>query len=103
MGNLLRVVRQSAEPPPAVTVATLLLVAQSITMSAACLDDVLEALRVASPIVTITGRVKGFEEAFLDLLSKGFILPGPVARCKGYELTRHYGFRFSNTSEPRWR
>lgn len=101
--NLLRVVRQSAEPPPAVTVAMLLLVAQSITMSAACLDDVLEALRVASPIVTITGRVKGFEEAFLDLLGKGFILPGPVARCKGYELTRHYGFRFSNTSEPRWR
>lgn len=102
VGDLLRVVRQSAEPPPAVAVATLLLVAQSFTMSTASLDDVLAALRVASPIITLTGRVKGFEEAFIDLLGKGLVLPGRVARCKGGDLTRSYGFRFSNTTAPRW-
>lgn len=102
VADLLRVVRQSAEPPSAATVATLLLVAQSITMSATRLDDVLDALRVASPIITLTGRVKGFEEAFIDLLGRGLILPGRVARCKGGDLTRSYGFRFSNTTAPRW-
>ncbi|MBA1140697.1 AAA family ATPase [Mesorhizobium neociceri] len=103
--NLLRAVRRSAEPLRAVDVATMLLVAQSITMSATPFGEVLEALRVPSPIMTVTGRVAGFEEAFLDLLGRGLILPGIVAACKGYNLVRDgYGLRFAQVSDdPRWR
>ncbi|WP_269930185.1 AAA family ATPase [Aminobacter sp. HY435] len=81
----------------------MLLVAQSITMSAMPFGKILEALRVPSPIITITGRVAGFEETFLDLLGSGVILPGKVATCKGTVLSRDgYGLRFSHDSETRW-
>ncbi|MGB3390259.1 MAG: ATP-binding protein [Pseudaminobacter sp.] len=101
--NLLQAVRRSAEPPRAVDVATMLLVAQPITMGAASVADILEALRVPNPIITITGRVAGFEETFLDLLGSGLILPGKVATCKGTVLSRDgYGLRFSYDSDACW-
>ncbi len=101
--SLLRAVRRSAEPLRAVDVATILLVAQSITMSAMSVDEILEALRVPSPIITICGRVAGFEETFLDLLGSGLILPGKVATCKGTVLSRDgYGLRFSHNSDACW-
>ncbi len=102
--SLLRTVRTAAGPLQAAEVATVLLIAQSITLSATSLDQVLEALRVKSPIITITGRVKGFEEVFLDLLRRGLILPGKVATCKGYDLSQFsYGFRFADANDGRWR
>ncbi|MHC2791842.1 hypothetical protein ACVINZ_000854 [Mesorhizobium jarvisii] len=103
--NLLRTVRRSAEPLRALDVATMLLVAQSITMSATPVDEVLEALRFPSPIMTITGRVAGFEEAFLDLLGRGLVLPGIVASCNGNNVARDgYGLRFAQVpGDPRWR
>ena len=95
--------RQAAAPLRVVDVATMLLVAQSIPMSATSSSEILEALRVPSPIVTITGRVAGFEETFLDLLEGGLILPGKVAKCKGTTLSRDgYGLRFSHNSDVRW-
>lgn len=101
--SLLSAVRRSAEPLRAVDVATMLLVAQSITMSALPFGKILEALRVPSPIITITGRVAGFEETFLDLLGSGLILPGKVATCKGTVLSRDgYGLRFPHESQARW-
>jgi len=101
--SLLRAVRLSADPLRAVEVATMLLVAQSITISARPVDQILEALRVPSPIITITGRVAGFEETFLGLLGSGYILPGKVSTCKGTVLSRDgYGLRFSHDSESRW-
>jgi hypothetical protein len=101
--SLLRAVRRSAEPLRAVDVATMLLVAQSITMSAAPVADILEALCVPSPIITVTGRVAGFEETFLDLLGSGLILPGKVTTCRGTVLSRDgYGLRFSHDSDARW-
>ena len=101
--SLLQAVRRSAEPLRAIDVATMLLVAQSITMSATSVAEVLEALRVPSPIITITGRVAGFEETFLDLVGSGFILPGKVATCKGTVLSRDgYGLRFSYDSDACW-
>lgn len=102
--NLLHAVRRSAEPLRAVDVATMLLVAQSITMSPTSFGEILGALRAPSPIMTVIGRIAGFEEAFLDLLGRGLILRGTVATCRGYDLTRDgYGFRFSQVPDPRWR
>jgi hypothetical protein len=102
--ELMRLVRQSAETPRPEAVATLLLVAQSLRMSATSLDEILRILREPRPIITITSRVTGFEQAFLDLFEDNFILPGKVATCAGYGLTRRAnGFRFSTVSGPRWR
>lgn len=101
--SLLRAVRQSAEPLRAADVATMLLVARSIAMSATPLGEILEALRLPAPIITITGRVAGFEAAFLDLLEGGLILPGTVSVCRGDSLMRDYEFRFSHVPDPRWR
>jgi Cdc6-like AAA superfamily ATPase len=100
---LLRAVRQSAEPLKAIDVATVLLVARSITMSATPLCEILEALRLPAPIMTVTGRVAGFERAFLDLLERGFVLPGKVSVCRGDLLLRDHEFRFSHIPDPRWR
>jgi hypothetical protein len=101
--SLMKIVRRSADPLRAVDVATMLLLARSITMSATPLTEILKALRLPAPIITITGRVAGFEETFLDLLERGFILPGKVAACNGNALSREYGFRFSRVPGSRWR
>lgn len=101
--SLLRAVRQSVEPLRAADVAAMLLVARSVTMSATPLGEILEALRPPAPIMTITGRVAGFEEVFLDLLERGLILPGKVATCNGNTLSRDYGFRFSHVPDAHWR
>lgn len=100
---LLHAVRRSARPPRATEVATLLLVADAIGASGMTVRDVQAALGLPSPIVTITGRVPGFEETFMDLLCRGLVLPGTVATCKGYELARYNGFRFHRSTSPRWR
>ncbi|WP_183097112.1 ATP-binding protein [Mesorhizobium sp. YM1C-6-2] len=103
MASLLQAVRRSAEPLRAVDVATMLLVAQPVTMGGISVADILEALRVPSPIITVTGRVAGFEETFLDLLGSGLILPGKIATCKGTVLSRDgYGLRFAYDSDARW-
>jgi hypothetical protein len=81
----------------------MLLVARSITMSAMPFAEVLEALRLPTPIITVTGRVTGFEEVFLDLLERGLILPGKVATCNGNTFSRDYGFRFSHVPDAHWR
>ncbi|MET3791904.1 ATP-binding protein [Aquamicrobium terrae] len=101
--SLLRAVRQSAEPLRAADVATMLLLTRSITMSATPLGEILEALRLPTPIITLTGRVAGFEEVFLDLLERGLILPGKVATCNGNTFSRDYGFRFSHVPDAHWR
>jgi Cdc6-like AAA superfamily ATPase len=103
IASLLRAVRQSAEPLRATEVATLLMVADAIGTSGTTIEDLRETLRLPGPILTITGRVKGFDDAFLDLLCRGLILPGTVAICSGYELIRHNGFRFRRATNPRWR
>jgi Cdc6-like AAA superfamily ATPase len=97
--SLLRAIRRSAEPLRAADVATMLLVARSIAMSATPLGEILEALGLPTPIITLTGRVAGFDEVFLDLLERGLILPGKVATCNGNPLSRDYGFRFSHVPD----
>ncbi|WP_181182129.1 MULTISPECIES: ATP-binding protein [unclassified Mesorhizobium] len=102
--DLLRLIRQSAEPPRPEAIASLLLVAQAITMSETSLDEVMRMLRTPRPIVRIVGRVPGFEQAFLDLLEGGLILPGGVATCPGYGLNRNASnIGFSAVSAARWR
>lgn len=101
--SLLRAVRKSAESLKATDVAVMLLLARSITMSAIPLGDVLEALRLPAPIMTVTGRVAGFEQAFLDLLKRGLLLPGKGSVCMGDSLMRGYEFRFSHLPDARWR
>ncbi|MFU0504607.1 AAA family ATPase [Pseudaminobacter sp. NGMCC 1.201702] len=101
--GLLRAVRRSAEPLGAADVAAMLLLARSITMNTMPLGEILEALRLPAPIMTITGRVAGFEKTFLDLLEQGLVLPGKVASGEGHILSRDYDIRFSHVSDARWR
>ncbi|MGN6768629.1 MAG: AAA family ATPase [Rhizobiaceae bacterium] len=101
--SLLRIVRQSAEPLRAVDVAAQLLLARSLAMSATPLGEILEALRLPAPIMTITGRVVGFEAAFIELFERGLVLPGKVSVCRGDLLLRDHEFRFSRVPDPRWR
>ncbi|MFC3204708.1 hypothetical protein [Aquamicrobium soli] len=101
--SLLRAVRRSAEPPRAVDVAVQLLLARSLGMSATPLGEILEALRLPAPIMTITGRVAGFEAAFIELFERGLVLPGKVSVCRGDLLLRDHEFRFSRVPAPRWR
>ena len=102
--DLLRLVRQSADRPSPEAVATLLLVAQSITMSATSVEEVLGILRAPRPIVTIVSRVAGFEHAFLDLLEDGLIVPGKVAKVSGYGLNRRASnVNFYSAPSRHWR
>jgi Cdc6-like AAA superfamily ATPase len=101
--SLLRAVRRSAEPLRAVDVAAQLLLARSLAMSATPLGEILEALRLPAPIMTITGRVAGFEAAFIELFERGLVLPGKVSVCRGDLLLRDHEFRFSRVPAPRWR
>ncbi|MGN6145416.1 MAG: AAA family ATPase [Mesorhizobium sp.] len=104
VSELLRVVRGSADALRPESVAALLLVAQSMTMSETSLEEVLRMLRTPRPIVTIVGRVAGFEHAFLELLEDGLILPGTATTCAGYGLNRRLtNIRFSSNSGWRWR
>jgi hypothetical protein len=86
--DLLRLVRRSADRPRPEAIATLLLVAQSITMSGTSLEEIQRILRTPRPIVTVVGRVAGFEHAFLDLIEDGMVLPRKVAKASGYGLNR---------------
>jgi hypothetical protein len=104
IADLLRLVRQSADRPSPEAVATLLLVAQSITMSATSLEEALGMLRTPRPIVTIVGRVAGFEHAFLDLLEDGMVLPRKVAKVSGYGLNRRASnLNFYSAPSRHWR
>lgn len=103
VADLLRLVRQSAELPRPETVAILLLAAQAITMSATSLEEVLNVLRFPRPIVTIVSRVPGFEQAFIDLLEDGLVLPGKVATCAGYGLNRRASNIRFTASASHWR
>jgi len=104
IADLLRLVRRNADRPRPETVATLLLVAQSIAMSGTSLEEALGMLRAPRPIVTIVGRVAGFEHAFLDLLEDGLILSGKVAKCSGYGLNRRASnVNFYSAPRRHWR
>lgn len=100
---LVRAIRIAAEPPRASDVATLLLIAQAVADDKAGLDNILRALRLRRPIVTILCAVKGFERSFLDLLKRGLVLPGVVACADGYDAYSPQALRFDRVADPRWR
>jgi len=100
--RLLRDVRRSADRPQAADVATLLLLARAVTDSGVSLVEVLRALRTPRPIATLVAPAAGFEASFMDLLAKGFVLPGKVAIANGYELSSG-PVRFSTHGSYRWR
>lgn len=102
-GKLLRQLRHSAPPACAVDVATLLLLAQALTDSRVLLEDVLRVLSLRQPIVTICCAVKGFEDKFIELLRRGFVLPGPVAICSGFDLVHGGGLHFHPARNAKWR
>jgi hypothetical protein len=99
---LVEAIRGAAEPPSAADVATMLLLAQAVPDNAAALADVLRALRLRRPIVTLLSETKGFELTFLDLLKRGLILPGAVERSNGYEA-RYDTLRFERVAAARRR
>lgn len=100
---LVRAIRAAAEPPNASDVATLLLIAQAVADGEIGLRDVLQALRLRRPIVTILCEVKGFERSFLDLLKRGLVLPGAVVCADGYDAYSPQALRFDRIADPRWR
>lgn len=100
--NLLRDVRGSADRPQAADAATLLLLARAVSDSGIPLTEVLRVLRTRRPIITLVAPVAGFEGSFIDLLARGFVLPGKVAIASGYELSSASA-RFSRHDSERWR
>jgi hypothetical protein len=99
---LVKAIRATAEPPSAADVAAMLLLAQAVPDNAAALAEVLRALRLRRPIVTVLGETRGFERAFLELLKRGHILPGAVERSNGYDI-RYENVRFEHVAAARRR
>jgi len=83
--EIVRAVREAAEPPRPSEVACLLLVAQALTNAE---RKVLDILRQRQPIVAIHCGTRHFEKCFLNLLARGLVLLGEVNRCNGYSLDR---------------
>jgi hypothetical protein len=100
--EIVRAVREAAEPPRASEVAALLLIAQAVTNAEHADRRVLDVLRQQQPIVTVHCGTRHFETCFLDLLGRGLILPGEVSRCNGYDLSRRSGFYFPNMDSAKW-
>ena len=100
--EIVRAVREAAEPPKASEVAALLLIAQAVTDAEHADRSVLDILRQQRPIVTVHCGTRHFETCFLDLLGRGLILPGAVARCNGYDLSRRTRFYFPNMDGAKW-
>jgi hypothetical protein len=99
---LLKAIREAGEPPSAADVAAMLLLAQAVPDNEAALADVLRALRLRRPIVTVLGETRGFERTFLELLKRGHILPGAVERSNGYDI-RYENVRFEHVASARRR
>jgi hypothetical protein len=99
---LVKAIRGAAEPPSAADVAAMLLLAQAVPDNAAALAEVLRALRLRRPIVTVLGETRGFERTFLELLKRGHVLPGAVERSNGYDI-RYENVRFEHVAAARRR
>lgn len=100
--RLLREVRQSAGRPHPADVATVLLLARAVAGSEIPLAEVLRILRTPRPIITVVGSVSGFENAILNLLAQGLILPGKVGLVRGHDLGGGRTVRFSSPGTDRW-
>lgn len=100
--EILRAVREAAEPPKASEVACLLLVAQAVANGEHAERQVLDVLRRQHPIVAIHCGTRHFETCFLDLLGRGLILPGEVTRCNGYDIDRRRSFYFPSVTAAKW-
>jgi hypothetical protein len=100
--EIVRGVREVAEPPKASEVACLLLVAQAVGNAERAERKVLDILRHQQPIIAIHCGARHFETCFLDLLGRGLILPGEVTRCNGYDIDRRRSFYFPNMPAAKW-
>lgn len=100
--EIVRAVREAAEPPRPSEVACLLLVAQAVSNAEHAERKVLDMLRQRQPIIAIHCGTRNFETCFLNLLGRGLVLPGEVARCNGYGLERRNGFYFPNIDAAKW-
>ncbi len=100
--DIVRAVREAAEPPWPSEVACLLLVAQALSNAEHAEREVLDILRQRQPIVAIHSGARDFEKCFLNLLGRGLVLPGAVNRCNGYGLERRNGFYFPTMPDAKW-
>jgi hypothetical protein len=99
---LVKAIRGAAEPLSAADVAAMLLLVQAVPDNEAALAEVLRALRLRRPIVSVLGETRGFERAFLELLKRGHVLPGAVERSNGYDI-RYENVRFEHVAAARRR
>ena len=101
--DIMRAVREAAEPPRPSEVACLLLVAQAVSNAEHAECKALDILRQRQSIIAIHCGARHFETCFLGLLARGLILPGEVNRCNGYGLERRNGFYFPNMDDAKCR
>jgi hypothetical protein len=99
---LVKAIRGATEPPSAADVAVMLLLAQAVPDNEPALAEILRALRLRRPIMTVLGEIRGFERTFLELLKRGHILPGAVERSNGYDI-RYENVRFEHVAAARRR
>ncbi len=100
--EIVRAVREAAEPPWPSEVACLLLVAQAVGNAQHAEREVLDILRQRQPIIAIHSGARDFEMCFLNLLRRGLVLPGAVNRCNGYGLERRNGLYFPTMPDAKW-
>ena len=100
--DIVRAVREAAEPLRPSEVACLLLVAQAVGNAEHDERKVLDMLRQRQPIIAIHSGARHFEMCFLNLLRRGLVLPGKVNRCNGYGLERRNGLYFPTMADAKW-
>lgn len=100
--DIVRAVREAAEPLRPSEVACLLLVAQALSNAEHAEREVLDMLRQRQPIIAIHSGARDFEMCFLNLLRRGLVLPGAVNRCNGYGLERRNGLYFPTMPDAKW-
>lgn len=100
--NLLRLIRRLAAPLRSQDVVTLLVLAQAIETSKISVGQVLAALRLHHPIISIFCPIAGFEQSLLDLLCRGLVMPGKVTELNGYEAYARIRMMQRRSIEARW-
>ncbi|MEJ1119757.1 ATP-binding protein [Phyllobacterium sp. CCNWLW109] len=99
--RLIGMVRDSADPPYAADVATLLMLADAVNQYPPRLQGILEVLRRSRPIIVIIGEVPGFVNTFLSLMKRGLLTFGAITKANGYANWKKKDLQFDYVRAPR--
>ena len=99
--ELMQFVAESADPPRATDVATLLLLADAVDRHPTGYAGIAEVLRLSRPIVVVSCLVRGFENAVLSLMKRGLVTLGEITKTDGYRDWGNEAPHFDYISAPR--